>query len=61
MTTSEIALAQAYLAASGHDPITALIRSVRDNARMRRLLSGRSEFVAVRAALPPMAAAVARA
>lgn len=41
MSETEIALAQAYLARSGQDPVAALIRSVRDVAAMRRLLGGR--------------------
>lgn len=41
MSETEIALAKAYLARSGQDPIAALIRSVRDIAAMRRLLGGR--------------------
>lgn len=36
MTEVEISLARAYLAASGQDPIAALVRSVRDIARLRR-------------------------
>jgi hypothetical protein len=38
MDALEISLAQAYLAASGQDPVTALIRSVKDLARVRRML-----------------------
>ena len=39
MIESEIALARAYLAVSGQDPVTALIRSVRDLERTRNLVS----------------------
>jgi hypothetical protein len=39
MDSLEISLARAYLAASGQDPVTALIRSVKDLARTRRLLA----------------------
>lgn len=39
MSETEIALARAYLETSGHDPVTALIRSVRDLARTRNLIS----------------------
>lgn len=42
MSETEIALARAYLARSGQDPVAALIRSVKDLARMRRLLGARS-------------------
>ena len=37
MSEVEIELARAYLRSSGQDPVAALIRSVRDIARMRRL------------------------
>lgn len=40
MDALEISLARAYLAASGQDPITALIRSVKDLARVRRMMTG---------------------
>jgi hypothetical protein len=48
MDTLEISLARAYLAASGQDPVTALIRSVKDLARVRRMLAGAAaaEFAA---------------
>ncbi len=39
MSETEIALAQAYLSASDQDPVGALIRSVKDLARTRRLLA----------------------
>ena len=39
MSTFEIALARAYLEASEQDPITALIRSVRDLAQTRMLIA----------------------
>lgn len=39
MDSLEISIARAYLAASGQDPVTALIRSVKDLARTRRLLA----------------------
>ena len=39
MSETEIALARAYLETSGHDPVTALIRSVRDLTRTRNLVS----------------------
>lgn len=45
MSETEIALAKAYLSASGQDPIAALIRSVRDLARTRRLLATRADLV----------------
>lgn len=41
MTALEISLAQAYLKASGQDPITAFVRSVRDLARLGEMLSER--------------------
>lgn len=41
MSETEIALAQAYLKVSGQDPVSALIRSVRDLARTRRILAHR--------------------
>ena len=43
MSETEIALARAYLDAAGQDPVGALIRSVRDLARTRRLLAGRAD------------------
>ena len=48
MDSLEISLTRAYLAASGQDPITALIRSVKDLARVRRMLTGAAgaEFAA---------------
>ena len=39
MSETEIALARAYLAVSGQDPVTALIRSVKDLTRTRNLVS----------------------
>lgn len=39
MSETEIALASAYLKASGQDPVAALIRSVRDLARVRRMMT----------------------
>lgn len=39
MSETEIDLARAYLEAAAHDPVGALIRSVRDLARARRLLA----------------------
>ncbi|MDB5510542.1 MAG: hypothetical protein JWR08_25 [Enterovirga sp.] len=43
MTALEISLAQAYLNASGQDPITAFVRSVRDLARLGEMLSERDD------------------
>lgn len=40
MSETEIALARAYLSAAGQDPVAALIRSVKDLARMGRILHG---------------------
>ena len=40
MSETEIALARAYLSAAEQDPIAALIRSVKDLARMGRILAG---------------------
>ncbi|TDR93453.1 hypothetical protein [Enterovirga rhinocerotis] len=40
MSETEIALARAYLSAAEQDPIAALIRSVKDLARMGRVLAG---------------------
>jgi hypothetical protein len=40
MSIVEIELARGYLARSDQDPVAALIRSVRDLARLRRLLAG---------------------
>lgn len=40
MSETEIDLAKQYLSAAGQDPVAALIRSVRDLARARRLLAG---------------------
>ena len=40
MTELEIALARAYLLASDQDPVSALIRSVKDLARLRRQTPG---------------------
>lgn len=39
MSDFEIALASSYLARSGQDPVAALIRSVRDIARLRDLMA----------------------
>lgn len=39
MSETEIALARAYLIAAGQDPVAALIRSVKDLARTRDLVS----------------------
>jgi hypothetical protein len=55
MSEIEIALARAYLSASGQDPVGALIRSVRDLARARDLVS----LGYVRGALPGPAPAEA--
>ena len=41
MNETEIALARAYLARAGQDPVTALICSVRDVARLRRSIASR--------------------
>lgn len=40
MSETEIDLAKHYLSAAGQDPVAALICSVRDLARARRLLAG---------------------
>lgn len=40
MSIVEIELARGYLARSDQDPVAALIRSVRDLAKLRRLLAG---------------------
>ena len=42
MQDYEITLARAYLAASGNDPIAALIRSVKDLASAHRQVAGGS-------------------
>jgi hypothetical protein len=39
MSETEIALARAYLIAAGQDPVAALIRSVKDLAKTRELVS----------------------
>lgn len=46
MSEIEISLARAYLTASDQDPISALIRSVKDLAHTRRMLASLPDLIA---------------